>query len=325
VSHSPTGRAWLPLAGLALTVVIWSSNNIVGKVIMREASPLMVALLRFTFAGLFFYLPVFLALHRGPQRFSRGDWQRLLLLGVGGTAGSLVFYLSGLMTTPATEAGIYQVTTPLFVIVIARIWLGERLSRVRALGIVLAAIGATALVTGGGAIGLGGGDLVGALLLLASNVTWSGYTLLSKEILARRSPLLVLAAANLVAMIAIWPLAGLLGAWSELPNVLHWSPTAWIIMLYLVALMSTSSQWLYVRCLREVHASQASAFLYLMPFFTAVMAAIFLGELPTPLTIFAGLLILVGVWLVSRPQRARQRPAVARPTGRQAVGMKGER
>jgi drug/metabolite transporter (DMT)-like permease len=296
------------MLGLAITVVIWASNNIVAKIIMRETSPLMVALLRFTLAGLLFYLPVFLALHRGEQRFTRAEWPRLILLGTTGTTGSLVLYLFGLRTTPANEAAIYQITTPLFVILIARLWLGEHITRARALGLGLAALGALLLVTGGGAVGLGGGDLIGALFLLASSLTWAGYTLISKEILARRSPLLVLAAANLTAMAAIWPIAGLLGVWAELPSLLHWSPEAWLILAYLVAFMSTTSQWLYVRCLRDLNAGQASAFLYLQPLFTVVLAAIFLNEMPTLLTLGSGLLILGGVWLVNRPQRLR-RPA----------------
>jgi drug/metabolite transporter (DMT)-like permease len=316
--NSPV-RAWLPVAGLVLTVAIWSSNNIVSKVIMQEASPAMVALVRFTLAGLFFYLPVFLLLHRGRARFTSADWPRLVVLGAVGTAGSLTLYLLGLKTVPATQAGIYQVTLPLFAVVIAWLWLGERLSRARVLGIGLAAVGATALAVGGAVesgdgspSAAGGSSLPGALFILGSNLTWSIYTIVSKEMLKRRSPLLVLAASNLLAAVVIWPAAGALGVWPELPNVLHWSPTAWSVMLYLVALMSTSSQWLYVRCLREVKASQASSSLYLMPFFTAIMAAIFLGEQPTLPTILAGMLILVGVWLVNRPRESAQPAAAAR-------------
>ena len=314
---SPRLHAWLPLAGLTLTILIWSSNNIVGKLILRETSPMMVALVRFTLAGLLFYLPVFLALHRGEERFTRSEWRRLALLGTSGTLGSLVFYMTGLQSTPATDAAIYQLTMPLFVVVIAWAWLGERLSRGRMLGLAVAMVGAVVLVTGGRMGGLGG-DPAGVLFIMMSNLTWASYTILIKEPLARRSPLLVLAATNLTAAVAIWPLAAVTGLLQELPTVANWSTNAWLIMLYLVAFMSTSSQWLYLRCLREVAASQASAFTNLQPFFTAILAAIFLGESPTPLTIGAGMLILLGVWLVNRPQKARRRatlPTAPLPSG----------
>ncbi|MBA2450336.1 MAG: DMT family transporter [Chloroflexi bacterium] len=303
----PKPRTWLPLLGLLLTVLIWAGNNIVSKIILLEASPILVALVRFTLAGLLFYLPVFLTLHRGEQRFARGDWPRLLLLGTVGVAGSLLLHLLGLRTTPATDAAIYSLMTPLFVLVLARLWFGERLNRVRMLGIAAALLGA-ALLAIGGAAGLGGGDLQGPLFLLSGSLVWSGYTVLSKEVLARRSPLLVLAAANLGAMAVIWPLAGLLGVWAELPRVLSWSPAAWGVMAYLVILMSMTSQWLYVRSLRDLRTSQVSALLYTQPLFTALMAAAVLGELPTSVTVVAGLLILAGVWLVNRPMPARRPP-----------------
>ena len=306
---------WLPLLAMMLTVVIWASNPIVSKIILRETSPLMVSLVRFTLAGLLFYLPVFFWLHRGEQRFERRDLPRLLFLGVGGVLGSMLFSLLGLETTPATDAAIYNLTQPLFMLFFA--WLlGERLTRSRWAGIGLAFGGAGLLVVGN-ASGVGGGDLRGAGFLLLSALLWAGYTLLGREILARRSPLLVLATANLLALLAIWPIVGLLGAWSEVPRVLEWSPTAWLVMLYLVILMSTSSQWLYVRAVRDLQPSQVSAGLYTKPFFTAVMAAVFLAELPTPVTIVSGLLILAGVWLVNRPtRRATGRPvARAAPAG----------
>src|SRR5439155_20483922 len=165
-----------------------------------------------------------------------------------------------------------NLTTPLIVMLLAWACLGEKLSRGRIFGLILAGAGAVVLVAGGSVVGSGRGDLSGPILLLGSALAWASYTLISKAVLARRSPLLVLAAANLIAMVAIWPVALVMGAWSELPNLLNWSPAAWLIMAYLVAFMSTTSQWLYLRCLRELRASQVSAFLYLSPLFTAILA-----------------------------------------------------
>jgi drug/metabolite transporter (DMT)-like permease len=314
-------RTWLAPAGLVLTIAIWSGHATVAKIIMREASPMLVAQVRFTLAGLFFFLPVFITLHRGEQRFSRSDWIGVLLLGVGGVGGSMLFYLLGLQTTPATDAAIYNLTTPLFVLVLARVWFGERLTVPRVLGIAVAFCGAAILVTGG-SVGLGGGDLRGALYILVSALLWAGYTLLSKSLLARRSPLLVLAAASLAAMVAVWPMSGVFGVWAELPRVLTWSPTAWLIMLYLVVLMSMVSQWLYVLSIRDLHTSQVSALLYSGPFFTAVIAGVVLDERPTAITLLAGLLILGGVWLVNRPARTRLPAATPTPAaGAEVAGV----
>ncbi|MCC6179682.1 MAG: DMT family transporter [Chloroflexi bacterium] len=301
-------RSWLPLLALTVTVIIWASNNVISKVILREASPGLVALMRFSLAGLLFYGPVFLRLHQGDQRFTRWDWPRLIFLGAVGIVGSLILSLMGLQTTPPTDAAVYMLTTPLFVLLLARLFFNERLTQTRLIGIGVAFLGALILAIGSGA-GIGGGDVWGALAILTSSVIWSAYTLLSKEVLARRSPLLVLATANTVAMIAIWPIGGTIGVWEELPQVLTWSLSAWAVMAYLVVLMSMLSQWLYVRSLRDLQASQVSALLYTQPLFTAIIAAAF-GEPPTVLTAASGILILGGVLLVNRPVRTRQRAAV---------------
>lgn len=301
--RSLDSRLWVPLAVVMLVILLWAGNTIVSKYILREASPVLISLVRFQLVGVLFYIPVFLVLHRNGQRLTRGEWPLLILLGLVGTLGSQVFFMIGLLTTPATDAGIYQIITPIFVVLIAWLWIGERLSRVRAAGIGLACVGSVVLVTDGGSVGFGGGDVLGALLIMLSNVAWAGYTVISKRLVARRSPLLVLTAANLTAMVAIWPVAGLMGVFPELPRVLEWSPTAWLVMVYLVAVTGTLSQWLYQWTIRELGPSRVSAGLYLKPLFVAALAVAFLGERPTLVTLVSGLLILAGVWLVNRPRR----------------------
>jgi drug/metabolite transporter (DMT)-like permease len=305
--NTSRSAVWLPILGLVLTMVMWSGNAIVSKIIMREASPVLVSMLRFTFAGVFFFLPVFLVLHRGSQRFTRQEWPRVILLGAFGTAGSQALFMLGLNLIPATEAGIYQVTTPVFVVLIAWLWLQEGLSRLRLAGIVLAFFGATLLLTGGGGLELGTGHPLGALFMIMSDICWAWYTVMSKPVMTHRSPLLVLSAACLVSMVTLWPVSALLGVLPELPSIVHWSWQAWAVMAYLVFVQGTCSQWLYAWTIRELGPSRVSAAMYLKPLFIALMAVPFLGEQPTWLTVVSGLLILSGVWLVNR--RGRIAPA----------------
>jgi len=67
------------------------------------------------------------------------------------------------------------------------------------------------------------------------------------------------------------------------------------------------SQVLYAYGLRDVTPSQAMAFTYLMPVFTAFFAAIFLDEQVTLATVLCGAAIVFGLWLVNR-DRARPAP-----------------
>ena len=70
------------------------------KALNANGSPLLISLVRFQIVGAFFYIPVFVMLHRSGQRLSRREWPLLVLLGLIGTTGSQVFFMIGLLTTP---------------------------------------------------------------------------------------------------------------------------------------------------------------------------------------------------------------------------------
>ncbi len=75
-------------------------------------------------------------------------------------------------------------------------------------------------------------------------------------------------------------------------------------MAYMIVLASGLSQVMYIYGLRDVTPSQAISFSYLMPVFTAGLAAAILGEQVTMLTLGCGALIVFGLWLVNRPTRS---------------------
>jgi drug/metabolite transporter (DMT)-like permease len=295
-------RAQVAGVALLMTTAIWAGSNVVGKVILREASPLSVLMVRFTLATALFYLPAFLILHRGSGRFSHRQWGRVLVVGVLG-AGSQILMLIGLSVTAASEAGIYASIGPVFVAALAYLCFRDSLQRRQVIGIAVAMLGAITLATGGADLQIGPGGLVGASLILGSALLWSGYTLLSHDLLVGRDPLLVVAAANLVAAIAIWSVAGWFGGWSDLGQILSWSPGSWLAMAYLVLMLSIASQCLYLEAVRDLPSARVAALLYLTPVFSTVLAVVFLEERPGLLMIGAGGVILLGVWLANQPAR----------------------
>jgi drug/metabolite transporter (DMT)-like permease len=295
-------RQWLPLSLLAFVVFIWASNTIVSKLALQEATPTLLALVRFSLAAIGFHLPVFLLIRRVGPPLRRDEWRRLATAGILGPGSSTLFFTIGVATTPATYAGLILMTAPIWTALLARVFLGERLGGVRAVGMAMAFVGAGVLATDGELEGVDAGVLVGTGFLLLAQICWGGYTLLSKPLLSRRQPLLVLAASHLLALAALWPMTLLLGAWAELPRVLTWSTSTWLATLYMVLFVTGLSQALYVYGLREVSASRAISFMYLQPIFTALLAAWVLNERPTVLTFACGALILLGLWLVNRPQ-----------------------
>jgi hypothetical protein len=67
-SRAP-GEQWrrlLPLVMLTVVVLIWSSNNIASKLVLRETSPGLLTLVRFTLTTVLFHLPAFLLIRPIP-------------------------------------------------------------------------------------------------------------------------------------------------------------------------------------------------------------------------------------------------------------------
>ena len=307
--HGERFRSALPLVMLTVVVLIWSSNNIATKLVLRETTPGLLTLVRFTLTTLIFYLPAFFLIRRFGQPLSRSDWLRLGIASVTGYALSALMFMVGIGMTPATYAALMMMTGPLWTAVLERIFVGTPIGVAQGIGMAISFLSAAFLATGGS---LGAADsslLIGGLLLMGCQTTWGGYTILTKPLLARRPPLVIVSAASIIATPAIWPATGLMGAWSELGLIWTWTVSTWLGLAYLIFVAGICSQVLYAYGLRDVTASQAMAFTYLMPVFTAGLAAIFLNEDVSIATVICGAAIVFGLWLVNR---SRSQPASAR-------------
>jgi drug/metabolite transporter (DMT)-like permease len=314
-------RSALPLVMLTIVVLIWSSNNIATKLVLQESSPALLTLVRFTLTTVLFYVPAFFVVRRLGVPFSRSEWIRLGIASLLGYALSALMFMIGIAMVPATFAALMLMTGPLWTAVLERVFIGTAIGRLQVVGMAISFGSAAYLATGGSLGHADAGLLLGGVLLMACQTTWGGYTILTKPLLARRPPLMTVIGASIIATPAIWPVTGLMGAWSELGSVVNWSAGTWLGLAYLIVVAGVCSQVLYAYGLRDVTPSQAMAFTYLMPVFTAVMAAIMLDEQIGSTTILCGVAIVFGLWLVNRSRAPRPlaRRLIARaqtqPTG----------
>ena len=302
-------RTALPLVMLTTVVLIWSSNNIASKLVLRETTPGLLTLVRFTLTTVLFHLPAFLLIRRYGAPLTRADWIRLGIASVIGYALSALMFQIGISMTTATYAALMMMTGPLWTAVLERVFVGTPIGARQGIGMAISFASAAYLATGGGIGDMNGTLLLGGILLMGCQTTWGGYTILTKPLLAHRPPLTIVTAASLIATPAIWPITGWMGAFDELSQVAAWSTSTWLGLAYLVFIAGVCSQVLYAYGLRDVSPSQAMAFTYLMPVFTAFFAAIFLDEQVTLTTVLCGAAIVFGLWLVNRD---RARPAARR-------------
>lgn len=296
-----------------LAISFWGASFVATKIVLRQVSPLTVIALRFGMGVL--VLVVVVAARREFRWPQRGDVGWLVLLGLNGVTVHQLLQANGLMTTTATNSAWIVALTPIFSALLAWLILRESFGWIKVMGLALALIGAL-LVTSRGQLSGGLFSIPatpGDFLVLLSAPNWALFTVLSKRIVGRLPPALMLMYVMLVGWLAIMPLFVFSGGLSQAPH-LTWA--GWGGVLFLGLLCSGAAYIFWYDALDVAGASQVAAFLYIEPFVTLIVAAWLIGETIRWASLVGGAIILLGVWLVNRSAPVSVAPKVESVEGR---------
>lgn len=282
---------------LTLASIIWGISFIATKVAVADAPPAVIIWLRFTIALviLFFYL-----LFRGQIRIPPvRDLGYFALLGFIGISFHQWLQSTGLMTAQASTTSWLVSTAPIFMALLAWIFLKEKLALPAILGIGVATFGMMLIVSNGDLAGVLKGKIgsIGNLLVLLSAINWAIFSVLSRKALNEYAAIFVLFYALLFGVIFssvhfIW-----VGGWTYLD---HLSEATWLAVAFLGIGCSFVAYAFWYDGLKAVSTSQAGIFLYIEPIVSLIAAALILDEVINLPAVLGGGLILLGVWLVNR-------------------------
>jgi drug/metabolite transporter (DMT)-like permease len=280
-------------------VVIWGISFIATKFALREIHPLTLLTLRFGI-GFLLLLLVQLLLERDFLKiFSRRDWGTIFFLGLVGVALHTLLQAYGLLYTTAINTGWIIAIDPVFIVLAARLFLGEPITPRKVLGILLGFMG-IAFVISKGKFSLSMFRLAstfGDLLVLSSAVTWTAFTIGGRGFLSRFPPLTVITPVMGAGCLGTLPFSLFEGDWSYLG---HLSVTAWGSLLFLGIFCSGLAYLLWYAALRKKDSSTIGMYLYLEPLATLVGALLLLGEEIRVITLVGGSMTLLGVYLATR-------------------------
>ncbi|HEV2111738.1 MAG TPA: DMT family transporter [Gammaproteobacteria bacterium] len=275
-------------AAAGLTLLVWSSSYAAISYGLQAFTPGELALLRFSIASICLAVLVISGLIKLPPR---RDWPAIMLLGF---IGSTVYQLCLGYSMTRLSAGAASVVIsmiPGVTSVLAVLRLHERLSRRAVLGLSVAFAG-TLLVT------LGRGHAIRfepmALLAFVAVLCSSVYFVWQKPLFARSSPLGVSAATLFAGTLGFIPF-GL-----DLPHKLLAVPHAQLYSALYLGVFPTVVGFLsWSWALSRAPASRVSSFLYLQPLIACAIAWLWLGDMPTWLTVVGGTLAIGGVLLTT--------------------------
>ncbi|MEE8168490.1 MAG: DMT family transporter [Candidatus Hydrothermarchaeales archaeon] len=281
---------------LLAATLMWGASFVLIKVGLEEIPPVTLATLRFSFASLIFLA----AISRYKLRESIGCLKEdfLILSGIGFTGIFLPNVLQniGMQYTTASISSILMATGPIFVAVLAAIFLGESLGARKIIGIGIALFGAAMISTQGdiAAVRELSSHTFGNILLLLSAVSYGPSTILAKIGVRDRDPILVVSWSTILGsllLIAFTPF------YEPVDVVLRLSPHAWGIVIALAILPTAVAFLFWFEALKRMEASKVSFFIFFIPVFATIFAYFFLQEAVTGFVIANAALVLFGVYL----------------------------
>jgi drug/metabolite transporter (DMT)-like permease len=282
--------------------IIWGSNFSVIKTAFRELDPQAFNAVRMVVAAL-----AFLAVMAGarwlspgtlgstfysPARVTVREWAQLAVLGLIGHVLYQLCFIGGLARTSVANSSLMLATTPVIIAVMSAVLGHERIGRAHWFGALVSTAGIY-LVVGKG-FRLGGPGLIGDLMMFGAVCCWAIYTLGTRPLMERHSPVAVTGLSLALGTVIYVPLV-----WPYVRAVDWFRVSAWTLGLSiysaLFALCVAYTIW-YV-AVRQIGSARTSAYSNLIPVVAMGSAVLFLGEPLEWRKVIGAVAVLAGVAL----------------------------
>ncbi len=286
-----------PYLLLAFSPLCWAGNMIVGRAVRGEIPPLSLNWWRWALAAI--VLLAFTAPELARQRhLILGHWKLILLLAVTGISGFHSAVYVGLTMTTAVNSALIVGMGPVLIVPLARLVLGEHITPLQGLGVVVSTLGALAIILRGDLAILWRLDFNrGDLWILLASTLWATYSVLLKrkpaelEVMALTTAVVV-TGALMMAPLYLWEMSR--------GDFVPLTPESLAALGYVSLFAGVLAYIAWNRGVGMVGPSKAGLFLHLLPVYGTLLAALILGEVLRTYH-FAGFgLILTGLLLTTR-------------------------
>lgn len=282
-----------------MTVAIWGSTFVFTKMLLQNGlSPAQIFTLRFIIA---YVLLLAFALSRHRFRlFCKSLKDELLMVVLGITGGSVYFLAenAAMLYTTATNTSLIVCSCPLFAMLLFAIVYrhSERVSRLQAMGSVVACLGMAVVVLNGHFV-LHLSPL-GDMLAFAACLCWAVYSLLMKPATERYSSLFITRKVFFYGLLTIIPYYFFVPGFPSMEVLLRPEVLWNLLFLGVVASMICYVTWNWV--ISKLGAVVATNWVYFNPITTIIFAWWLLHEQITVWFLLGTVLILTGMYLADR-------------------------
>ncbi|MEM9858502.1 MAG: DMT family transporter [Bacteroidota bacterium] len=279
---------------LFLVALLYGANYSIAKIALPEyISPFGFILLRLIVATALFWL---LDVLNPSEKIDKADFWLFVKCAFFGAAANMLFFFKGLSMTNPINASVIMTLTPIVVLLTAFFMKQEKMNLKKIVGVMVGAIGAYLLITKDG-ISLTQNTFLGDILVLLNGSTYAVYLVLVKPLMIKYKPTTVIKWVFLFGMLMCVPFGTAELAAVEWPSI---PVEAWLSVAYAVVGATFLVYLLNIWALQYVNASVVGIYIYLQPLIATVVAVAFRGDKLELITVLYALVIMIGVFMVSR-------------------------
>jgi len=292
-------RALALLAATAASV-IYGVNHTIAKGLMPDTiQPFGFIFLRISGAAFLFWLVSFFF---PSEKVARSDWLRLIACAFFGMTLNMLMFFKGLSLSTPINSSVVITLVPVLLLLMSAIFLKEKITWRKSIGIGLGLVGALLLIFFGIKSQHNAPNIpMGNILFIINATSYSIYLIIVKPLVAKYSSITLMKWFFLVAFIINIPIGikeFVSVPWTQLPLVTIWK-------LSFVVIGTTFFTYLFnVYALKQLRPSTIGAFIYLQPILATTFAIIMGADTLTSLRIGAAGLIFFGVFLSTRKPKS---------------------
>lgn len=262
-------------AAIFFANVIFGLGVPVTKILLEDwVSPMTYMAVRCLGAAIIFWI---IAAFMKSEHVERHD---LLVIMVGGLMGVVVSQTLtawALNYTSPVYFSLIATLTPVAVMLMAALFIGERITGLKFLGVLLGIGGAVLMVVMGQTSGSGSNDLLGIMLAILSVLTWAIYMIITRKVAQKYTPVTQMKYVFLISAVVTVPLA-----WPELSaqplfsaDTFGWDGA--LEMGFIVLGATVLGYFLIPFAMKSLSATTVSIYTNLQPM-VASFVAIFIGQ-----------------------------------------------
>lgn len=287
------------LLAASFVALFYGANYTIAKDVMPTyAKPFGFIVIRILGAGILFWIIGFF----GPkEKIERSDYPRLIAASLLGVGINMLAFFEGLHLTTPINASVLMVTTPIIVLILAVLFLKEKVKLLSLLGILIGLSGAILIIVfGSGKSATATNPNLGNFLIFVNAASYAGYIIVVRKISQKYHPFTFMKWMYVIGFLFVLPF-GFSQLMEVRPEMIPLE--GYLKIAYVIVFATFGTYVLNIFAIRELKPTTVAVFIYLQPLIASVFAIGLGKDTLDPIKIIATLLIFIGVYLVTKKQK----------------------